>query len=105
MAVEYVATGSAGRKRTVPIIGQRIFEAEWLPVAKQLGLDWVELMGTAGFDVTQDIRDGLMVELGKLREWIEGAATCTASEIESIDRLRTELARLSFESGEVAYIG
>lgn len=89
-------------QRLVPIATQAIFKSRWLPGAKELGLEWVDLMET-GFDVTTDNRQEVLDELGRLREWMEQRGD--RPELGRLDQLVAEVEALRFEVGATAFIG
>jgi hypothetical protein len=89
--------------RQIPVATQKLFNARWLPGARQLGLGWVELMET-GFDVTSENRDALVDELQRLRRWMVTQPS-HAYDVERLDRLVAELRQLRFAPNIRAFIG
>jgi hypothetical protein len=89
-------------QRLVPVATEAIFKSKWLSGAKELGLEWIELMET-GFDVTPENRADVLEELGRLREWMERRGD--SYELGRLERLVAELVAIRFELGATAFIG
>jgi|ERR1041384_3194030 hypothetical protein len=92
----------SAEQRLMPIATQAISKSRWLPGAKELGLEWVDLMET-GFDVTTANRQDVLDELGRLREWM--AQRGDRPELGRLDQLIAEVEALRFEVGATAFIG
>ena len=90
------------KQRLVPVAVQAIFESRWVSGARELGLEWVELMST-GIDVTTENRNEVLEELRRLGEWMHQRGD--SHERERLDRLVEELEALQFESGATAFVG
>lgn len=89
-------------QRLVPIAPQEVFRSTWLPGARELGLEWVDLMET-GFDVTTENRASVLDELTRIREWMQRRGD--VYQLERLNRLIAEVDALQFDAGATAFIG
>lgn len=89
-------------QRLIPVATQAIFKAKWIPLAHELGLEWIDLMET-GFDVTKENRKEVLDELSRLRERMERNGD--THELERLDRLLAEVGAIRFDAGATAFIG
>lgn len=90
------------KQRLVPVAVQAVFDSTWVSGARELGLEWIELMST-GIDVTSENRSEVLKELGRLGEWMSQRGD--SHERERLDRLVEELHAIQFESGATAFVG
>lgn len=69
MSVALVVEGDDGRY--LPVATEAVFEADWLPACRSLGLVWVPQL-QLGLELTPEVRGPLIAELEALVVWWEG---------------------------------
>lgn len=74
------------------------------PGARALGIEWVELMET-GFSLEEEVRDMLVEQLIRLREWMLREYGPGSYDIERLDGLVGELKAVQFGGDLEVFVG
>jgi hypothetical protein len=97
-------TNDRSRNRLVPVSTEEVFRTRWLPGARALNLELVELMQT-GFPVGEANRTELVEELTRLRDWMLQHYGADTSELMRLDGLLEELTALVFGGDLEVFVG
>jgi|SRR4051812_12746938 hypothetical protein len=97
-------TKDQSRNRLVPVATQEIFRTRWLPGARSLNLELVELMET-GFPLDTTNHTELIGELTRLRQWMLEQYGPDSYDLARLARLLDELKALQFGGDLEVFVG
>lgn len=102
MSVAMIITDRNREQRMIPVATERTYEDVWQTGARELGLDWVELMQT-GIEITSENRTEIVRQLKRLGVWFD--EHCHTYENVRLRTLVGEIERLQFDDVIRAWVG